>query len=85
LVAEGQALQGLGNIRDAARRYLDAYAGYPNDAAGPESLWRLGAALGELGNVAEACVTLNEVSGRYPGSSDAIAQADAAKTRFNCQ
>jgi tol-pal system protein YbgF len=85
LVAEGQALQGLGNIRDAARRYLDAYAGYPNDAAGPESLWRLGAALGELGKVAEACVTLNEVSGRYPGSSDAIAQANAAKTRFNCQ
>lgn len=85
LVAEGRALQELGNTRDAARRYLDAYAGYPDDAAGPEALWRLGATLGELGNVAEACVTLNEVSGRYPGSSDAIAEADAAKARFNCQ
>jgi tol-pal system protein YbgF len=85
LVAEGQALEELGNTRDAARRYLDAYAGYPDDAAGPEALWRLGAALGELGNVAEACVTLNEVSGRYPGSSDAIAQAEVAKAQFNCQ
>ncbi|MFA8387746.1 MAG: tetratricopeptide repeat protein [Pelagibaca sp.] len=85
LVAEGRALEGLGNTRDAARRFLDAYAGYPDDAAGPEALWRLGAALGELGNLAEACVTLNEVSGRYPGSSDAIEQADAAKTRLNCQ
>jgi tol-pal system protein YbgF len=84
LVAEGKALEGLGNIRDAARRFLDAYAGYPDDAAGPEALWRLGAALGALGNVAEACVTLNEVAGRYPTSTDAIAQADAAKVRFNC-
>lgn len=85
LVAEGRALEGLGNTRDAARRYLDAYAGYPDDAAGPEALWRLGVALGELGNIAEACVTLNEVSGRYPGSGDAIAQADVAKSRFGCQ
>jgi tol-pal system protein YbgF len=85
LVAEGRALEGLGNTRDAARRYLEAYAGYPNDAAGPEALWRLGAALGALGNLAEACVTLNEVAGRYPGSSDAIAQADAAKDRLSCQ
>jgi tol-pal system protein YbgF len=85
LVSEGQALAGLGNTRDAARRYLDAYAGYPNDAVGPEALWRLGAALGDLGNVAEACVTLDEVAGRYPGSSDAIAQAQSAKARFDCQ
>lgn len=85
LVAEGRALEGLGNTREAARRYLEAYAGYPDDSAGPEALWRLGAALGDLGNVAEACVTLSEVAGRYPGSGDAIAQADAAKARFNCQ
>lgn len=83
LVAEGRALAGLGNLRDAARRYLDAYAGYPNDEAGPEALWRLGAALGELGNVSEACVTLTEVAGRYPGSAE-IAEAEAAKARFNC-
>ncbi|SHG87438.1 tetratricopeptide repeat protein [Marivita hallyeonensis] len=84
LVAEGRALEGLGNLRDAARRYLDAYAGYPDDAAGPEALWRLGAALGDLGNVAEACVTLSEVAGRYPGST-AIAEAEAQKARFGCQ
>jgi len=84
LVAEGRSLEGLGNLRDAARRYLDAYAGYPNDAAGPEALWRLGAALGDLGNVAEACVTLSEVAGRYPGSSEAIAQAEEARARFDC-
>ncbi|MGJ8605714.1 MAG: tetratricopeptide repeat protein [Marivita sp.] len=85
LVAEGRALEGLGNLRDAARRFLDAYAGYPDDAAGPEALWRLGAALATLGNVDEGCVTLTEVAGRYPGSTDAIAQADAAKARFDCQ
>lgn len=83
LVLEGQALAGQGNLRDAARRYLDAYAGYPDDSAGPEALWRLGAALGDLGNIAEACVTLSEVAGRYPGSA-AIAEAEAAKARFDC-
>ena len=83
LVAEGRALEGTGNLRDAARRYLDAYAGYPDDAAGPEALWRLGAALGDLGNIAEACVTLSEVAGRYPGAAE-IASAEAAKARFNC-
>lgn len=85
LVAEGRALQGLGDLREAARRYLSAYASYPDDSAGPEALWRLGAALGDLGNVPEACVTLSEVSGRYPGSAAAIAEAEAAKARFNCQ
>ncbi|MFP7571910.1 tetratricopeptide repeat protein [Marivita sp. S2033] len=83
LVAEGKALAGLGDLREAARRYLDAYAGYPDDSVGPEALWRLGAALGELGNVPEACVTLSEVAGRYPGSA-AIAEAEAARARFNC-
>ncbi|WP_292284773.1 tetratricopeptide repeat protein [Marivita sp.] len=85
LVGEGRALEGLGNTRDAARRYLDAYAGYPDDAAGPEALWRLGAALGTLGNVSAACVTLKEVAGRYPGASDAQSEATAAKARLNCQ
>lgn len=85
LVGEGMALEGLGNTRDAARRYLDAYAAYPDDAAGPEALWRLGAALGALGNIAEACVTLGEVAGRYPGNTEALSQAEAAKARFNCQ
>ncbi|MFP7675336.1 tol-pal system protein YbgF [Marivita sp. S0852] len=84
LVLEGRALAGQGNLRDAARRFLDAYAGYPNDDAGPEALWRLGAALGDLGNTSEACVTLSEVAGRYPGSREAIAEAEAAKARFNC-
>ncbi|MCL3880839.1 tol-pal system protein YbgF [Marivita sp. GX14005] len=83
LVMEGRALEGMGDLREAARRYLDAYAGYPDDSAGPEALWRLGAALGELGNQAEACVTLSEVADRYPGSP-AIAEAEAAKARFNC-
>lgn len=83
LVAEGRALEGLGDLREAARRYLEAYASYPDDSAGPEALWRLGAALGDLGNTAEACVTLSEVAGRYPGSA-AIAEADAARARFNC-
>ena len=83
LVFEGRALEGLGNLRDAARRYLDAYAGYPNDTAGPEALWRLGAALGGLGKVPEACVTLSEVAGRYPESAF-VADAEADKTRFDC-
>lgn len=66
LVGEGRALAGTGDTREAARRYLRAYADYPDDVAAPEALWRLGDVLAELGDVTAACVTLAEVDQRYP-------------------
>lgn len=84
LVAEGRALEGLGDTREAARRYLDAYSGFPDAQVAPEALWRLGEKLGELGSTPEACVTLAEVGSRYAGS-EFVAQAEESRAAFSCQ
>lgn len=84
LVGEGRALEGLGDSREAARRYLSAYSGFPDSAIAPEALWRLGDAIAALGSIDDACITLGEVSVRYPGS-DAVSQAEASRQKLGCQ
>ncbi|MGP6087334.1 tol-pal system protein YbgF [Antarctobacter jejuensis] len=84
LVGEGQALSAQGDTREAARRFLDAYSNFPDAQVAPEALFRLGDALGALGSVDEACITLGEVSRRYPGSA-AIADAEASRAQLGCQ
>ena len=83
LLIQGQALEGLGDTREAARAYLALYSGYPNSPAAPLALTRLGVSLGALGKVAEACVTLAEVAARYP-ATDAVPQAQDAMTGLGC-
>ncbi|CUH78191.1 tetratricopeptide repeat protein [Tropicibacter naphthalenivorans] len=84
LVGEGKALALTGDTREAARRYLNAYSGFPESQIAPEALWRLGVSLGELGSVPEACVTLSEVAGRYP-QSGFVAQAQDSRAALGCQ
>jgi tol-pal system protein YbgF len=64
----GEALSATGDWRGAARSYLDAFSGAPQGPLAPRALLRLAVALGELGQVEEACLTLTEVDTRYPGS-----------------
>ena len=64
----GQALEGKTDLTGAARAFLEAYSGAPQAGTAPEALFRLGKSLGALGQTNEACVTLNEVGVRYPGS-----------------
>ncbi|WP_417207351.1 tetratricopeptide repeat protein [Antarctobacter sp.] len=84
LVGEGRALEGLGDTREAARRYLSAYSGFPDATIAPEALWRLGDAIAALGSIDDACITLGEVAARYPGS-DAVAKAAASRQQLGCQ
>ena len=64
----GEALAAAADWRGAARSYLDAFSGAPQGPLAPRALLRLAVALGELGQVDEACLTLTEVDTRYPGS-----------------
>ncbi len=64
----GEALAATADWRGAARSYLDAFSGAPQGPLAPRALFRLAIALGELGQVEEACLTLTEVDTRYPGS-----------------
>lgn len=75
----GQALEGLDEVTNAARAYLESYSGNPSGQAAPEALFFLGASLGKLDQVNEACVTLGEVGYRYPGS------AFAGKAQYEMQ
>ncbi len=79
----GQAEAQQGNWSRAARAYLDSFTSAPDGERGPSALTQLGISLGQLGQVEEACVTLAEVSLRYPDSA-AVAEAEAARVDLGC-
>ncbi len=83
-VLRGDALAQLGETANAARAYLEAFSGAPDGARAAEALFKLGQSLGQLGQTPEACVTLTEVTVRFPGSQPA-ADAAAAQRAFGCQ
>lgn len=75
----GQAHEGQGETTRAARAYLESYSGAPQGQWAADALFHLGRSLGALGQINEACVTLNEVSVRYPGSAQVVlAQGEMA-------
>jgi len=79
-LSRGRALDGLGDTREAARAYLTAFTGDDSGPTAPTALYELGAALGRLGQVDQACVTLGEVGVRFPGAeAEALARAEMSK------
>ncbi len=79
----GEALSKLGQTSSAARAYLESYSGTPNGPTSPTALLKLGVSLNGLGQTSEACITLGEVSTRFP-SSDASIEAQAARASMGC-
>lgn len=79
----GEALSRLDRTSDAARAYLASFSGYPGGARAPEALLRLGLALEELGQRQEACVTLRQVTARYPDSPTSV-EAQTAVAELSC-
>ncbi|MBE1282022.1 MAG: tol-pal system protein YbgF [Rhodobacteraceae bacterium] len=79
----GQALDGLGDTREAARAYLASFTRDSMGDTAPTALVELGAALGRLGQVEQACVTLGEVRVRFP-VSEAVAEADKELAALGC-
>ena len=79
----GQSLKELGDTREAARAFLDSYSMAPDGPLAPEAVLELGTALGQLGKTSEACVTLGEVSTRYP-TSGAVEGAQSEMLALGC-
>ena len=79
----GRALEELGQSSAAARAYLESYSGQPEGTRAPDALLRLGLTLNALNQPDEACITLSEVTTRFP-SSPASIEAQTARTQFNC-
>ena len=82
-LARGRALDGVGDTREAARAYLTAFTGDDTGPTAPAALYELGAALGRLGQVEQACVTLGEVGVRFPGG-EAAALARSEMSSLGC-
>lgn len=79
----GESFSKLGMTSSAARAYLDSYSGTPNGPTAPTALLKLGLSLDGLGQNEEACITLSEVSLRFP-ASDASIEAQAARAGMGC-
>ena len=80
----GQALAQSGDWNNAARSYLESFSGSPDAPRAPEALLRLGLSLYELGQAEEACLMLQEVGVRYPGS-DQVLPANSSMRNLGCQ
>ena len=79
----GEALEGLGELTNAARAYLEAFSSNPTGPSAPDALFKLGFSLGSIGQIQDGCVTLAEVGVRFPGT-DAEADARDAMQNFGC-
>ncbi|MEM1351484.1 MAG: tol-pal system protein YbgF [Pseudomonadota bacterium] len=82
-LGRGEALEALGDTREAAREYLNSFNADPTGPVAAQSLFRLGRSLGALGQTEVACVTLSEVGIRFPGNP-AVAQAEEARQALPC-
>ena len=83
-VLRGIALEGAGRTKDAARVYLDTFSGDQSGPQAAEALYRLGSALGALGQTEQACLTLAEVGNRFPGDAS-VSDAQSAIADLGCQ
>ncbi|MCO4842624.1 MAG: tol-pal system protein YbgF [Yoonia sp.] len=79
----GEALEGLGEMTNAARAYLEAFSANPVGNKAPDALFKLGFSLASIGQVQDACLTLAEVGVRFPGSV-AASDAQSAMVQFAC-
>ncbi|AZQ66397.1 tol-pal system protein YbgF [Silicimonas algicola] len=79
----GESLTNLGMTSSAARAYLESYSGTPDGPTAPTALLKLGVSLGGLGQSQEACITLAEVTTRFP-TSEASIEAQTARANMGC-
>ncbi len=68
----GESLFARARYRDAADAYLAGYTEYPDNAKAPDSLFKLGLSLKELGQREAACATLAEIDRRYPNAPQVV-------------
>lgn len=79
----GESLAKMGLTSSAARAYLESYSGTPDGPTAPVALLKLGLSLDGLGQSSEACITLGEVTTRFPVSEASI-EAQAARASMGC-
>ncbi|MEO1536347.1 MAG: tetratricopeptide repeat protein [Pseudomonadota bacterium] len=79
----GESLSNLGMNSSAAQAYLESYSGTPNGPTSSMALLKLGVSLDLIGQTEQACITLNEVTVRFPTSDESL-EAQAARASMGC-
>ncbi|MGR3514305.1 MAG: tetratricopeptide repeat protein [Paracoccaceae bacterium] len=79
----GESLTKLGLNSSAAQAYLESYSGTPNGPTSSMALLKLGVSLDKIGQTQQACITLNEVTVRFPTSEESL-EAQAARASMGC-
>lgn len=79
----GESLTNLGLNSSAAQAYLESYSGTPNGPTSSLALLKLGVSLDKIGQTQQACITLNEVTVRFPTSDESV-EAQAARASMGC-
>ncbi|MEM9427752.1 MAG: tol-pal system protein YbgF [Pseudomonadota bacterium] len=79
----GESLTKLGLNSSAAQAYLESYSGTPNGPTAPMALLKLGVSLDGIGQTQQACITLSEVTVRFPTSEESL-EAQAARASMGC-
>lgn len=81
----GETYYARGLYKDAADAFLKGYKRYKSSEKAPDTLLKLGMALGELGQKDAACSTFNELKTKYPGAPDHIREeASTQRKRAGC-
>lgn len=80
----GEALYALDRRIEAAQSFLDSVSGAPDAPWAATAMLRLGATLGEIGEMVDACIALSEVVLRYPEDVEAGDEADRLRAAFAC-
>jgi tol-pal system protein YbgF len=81
----GEAFSARRQFREAADAYLKSYTQYPDDPKAPDSLFKLGVTLGNLGERQAACATYGELLDKYPRASKALRdRATTERQRARC-
>ncbi|MGH6962183.1 MAG: tol-pal system protein YbgF, partial [Dongiaceae bacterium] len=74
------------DYNNAALTFAQTFQKYPQSGKAPDSLLKLGMSLAALGETADACQALHELSARYPRAPDATKQRAAKEQAKNgCQ
>jgi tol-pal system protein YbgF len=74
-----------GKYSEAAVAFADAFQQNPKGTKAPDSLLKLGMALGQLDKPQDACVTLGELKTKYPNAPATVrARADQERARLKC-
>ena len=84
LLSRGIAFEELGELKSAARAFLNSYTDFPESNVAPQVMFRLGQSLVDLGQIDAGCQILSQVQIRFPAAEETVVALDAMN-ELQCQ